>query len=153
MYEELAQNFQHAESKVNIAKLDADEHKDLARKYGVQGFPTLKWFDGKSKDPSDYSSGRDIDSLQSFITEKTGLKPRSNKPQSNVVMLKDSTFNDTVGGDEHVLVAFTAPWCGRKDQPPCPENAENSGSHPRAGFKPCLGLVGLAIIANLARFI
>lgn len=121
VYEELASNFQHAESKVNIAKLDADEHKDLARKYGVQGFPTLKWFDGKSKDPSDYSSGRDLDSLSNFITEKTGLKPRSNKPASQVRMLKDSTFNDTIGGDEHVLVAFTAPWCGRKDLPARPQ--------------------------------
>jgi len=49
IYEELAQNFQHAESKLNIAKLDADEHKELARKYGIQGFPTLKWFDGRAK--------------------------------------------------------------------------------------------------------
>ena len=116
VYEELAQNFQHAESKLNIAKLDADEHKELARKYGVQGFPTLKWFDGKSKDPKEYNQGRDLDSLSSFITEQTGIKPKSNKAPSHVHMLKDSTFNDAIGGEEHVLVAFTTPWCGRKDQ-------------------------------------
>ena len=123
VYEELALHFQHAESKVNIAKVDADEHKDLARRYGVQGFPTLKWFDGKSKEPTDYKQGRDIDSLSGFITEMTGIKPKVNKPPTNVRWLKDSTFNETIGGDQHVLVAFTAPWCGRKDQPPCPDNA------------------------------
>ena len=116
IYEELAQNFQHAENKLNIAKVDADEHKELGRKYGVQGFPTLKWFDGKSKEPQDYNMGRDLDSLSNFITEQTGIKPKSNKPPSHIRMLKDSTFNDTIGGEAHVLVAFTAPWCGRKDQ-------------------------------------
>lgn len=115
IYEELAQNFQHAESKLNIAKVDADEHKELARKYGVQGFPTLKWFDGKGNGPQDYNLGRDLESLSNFITEQTGIKPKSNKPPSHVRMLKDSTFNDTIGKEEHVLVAFTAPWCGRKD--------------------------------------
>jgi protein disulfide-isomerase A6 len=120
VYEELAQNFQHAESKLNIAKLDADEHKELARKYGVQGFPTLKWFDGKSKDPKEYNQGRDLDSLSGFITEQTGIKPKPNKAPSHVRMLKDSTFHDTIGGEEHILVAFTTPWCGRKDQSSCP---------------------------------
>ncbi len=116
IYEELAQNFQHAESKLNIAKLDADEHKELARKFGIQGFPTLKWFDGKNKEPQEYNLGRDLDSLTSFITEQTGIKPKTDKAPSHVRILKDSTFNNTIGGEEHVLVAFTAPWCGRKDQ-------------------------------------
>jgi protein disulfide-isomerase A6 len=114
IYEELAQGFQHAEKKLVIAKVDADEHKDLGRKFGVQGFPTLKWFDGKSKEPQDYNQGRDLESLTKFITEKTGIKPRSNKPASKVTMLNDKKFNETVGTDKNVLVAFTAPWCGRK---------------------------------------
>jgi protein disulfide-isomerase A6 len=94
--------------------VDADEHKDLGRKFGVQGFPTLKFFDGKSKEPIDYNSGRDLESLTKFITEQTGLKPRSSKPPSAVEMLNDSKFAKTIGSDKNVLVAFTAPWCGRK---------------------------------------
>ncbi|KAF2405050.1 disulfide isomerase [Trichodelitschia bisporula] len=113
IYEELAQKFQFAEDKVVIAKVDADEHKDLGRRFGVQGFPTLKWFDGKSKDPVDYKSGRDLDSLSAFISEKTGIKARTApKPPSNVVMLSDQSFKTLIGGDKNVLVAFTAPWCG-----------------------------------------
>jgi protein disulfide-isomerase A6 len=114
IYEDLAQAFQFSD-KVQIAKVDADAEKDLGHRFGVQGFPTLKFFDGKSKDPVDYNGGRDLDSLTAFITEKTGVRARkSQKPPSNVVMLTDESFGKTIGGDKDVLVAFTAPWCGRE---------------------------------------
>ena len=103
---------------MQIAKVDADNHKDLGRKFGVSGFPTLKWFDGKSDTPANYESGRDIDSLQGFITEKTGVKPKKKAvAPSQVEMLTDSTFGKTIGKDKDVLVAFTAPWCGRMPFP------------------------------------
>lgn len=115
VYEELAQAFAFAEDKITIAKVDADEHRDLGKKYGVQGFPTIKFFDGKSNKPEEYNGGRDLESLSAFITEKTGIKPRGpKKAPSKVQMLTDSSFKETVGGDKNVLVAFTAPWCGRK---------------------------------------
>ncbi|KAI9894317.1 MAG: hypothetical protein M1814_003073 [Vezdaea aestivalis] len=113
IYEQLGQNFAFAENKVSIAKVDADENRDLGKRFGVQGFPTLKWFDGKSDKPEEYSGGRDLESLQSFITEKTGLRPRVKKgPPSHVESLTDETFKKEIGGDKDVLVAFTAPWCG-----------------------------------------
>ncbi|CAH0053322.1 unnamed protein product [Clonostachys solani] len=112
-YEELAQNFGHALDKVQIAKVDADAEKSLGKRFGIQGFPTLKWFDGKSDKPEDYNSGRDLDSLSDFITEKTGVKPRKKAElPTSVEILNDSNFDKTVGGKQNVLVAFTAPWCG-----------------------------------------
>ena len=114
IFEELADTFHASGSKVNVAKIDADEHKDLGQRYGVKGFPTLKWFDGKSKDPEPYSSGRDLESLSAFITEKTGVKPKTPKAApTHVEMLTDSTFSEKIGGDQDVLLAITAPWCGR----------------------------------------
>ncbi|OIW29629.1 disulfide isomerase [Coniochaeta ligniaria NRRL 30616] len=113
VYDDLAQVFEFAKDKVQIAKVDADAEKSLGKRFGVQGFPTLKWFDGKSATPSDYSGGRDLESLSAFITEKTGVKPKKKSaPVSNVVMLSDATFAKEVGGDKNILVAFTAPWCG-----------------------------------------
>jgi len=113
IYEELAQSFQFASEKVSIGKVDADEHKSLGSKYGIQGFPTLKWFDGKGGDPETYSSGRDLESLQAFITEKTGVKPKKKGAiPSEVVMLDDKSFSEKIGKGQDVLVAFTAPWCG-----------------------------------------
>jgi len=115
VYEELAQHFVFAEEKVSIGKVDADEHKELGRRFGVQGFPTLKWFDGKSAKPVDYTGGRDLESLTKWVTEKTGLKPKSKRSTpSRVEVLNDKTFKQEIGGEKDVLVAFTAPWCGRK---------------------------------------
>jgi protein disulfide-isomerase A6 len=113
-YEELATTFQHAVDKVTVAKVDADNHKDLGKRFGVSGFPTIKWFDGKSDKPSDYEGGRDLESLQKWITDKTGIKAKvKGKLPSQVVMLDNKSFDEKVGKDQDVLVAFTAPWCGR----------------------------------------
>jgi len=113
VYEELASAFEFAKDKVTIAKVDADANKELGRRFGVQGFPTLKWFDGKSDTPSDYNSGRDLESLSAFVSEKTGLKQKKKAATpSNVEMLNDQTFKTEIGGDKDVIVAFTAPWCG-----------------------------------------
>ncbi|MCJ1372082.1 hypothetical protein MMC20_003303 [Loxospora ochrophaea] len=113
VYEELAGNFAFAGDKVQIAKVDADAEKDLGRRFGVQGFPTLKWFDGQSDKPEDYKGGRDLESLTSWITDKTGIKPKAKKAAPSAVeMLNDQTFAKEIGGEKDVLVAFTAPWCG-----------------------------------------
>jgi len=113
VYEELATVFQHAGDKVSVAKVDADNHKSLGKRFGVSGFPTLKWFDGKSDKPTDYTGGRDLESLSKFIQEKTSIKPKvKGKLPSQVVYLDDKTFKEKVGKDQDVLVAFTAPWCG-----------------------------------------
>lgn len=115
VWEELATTFQHASDKVTIAKVDADAEKDLGRKFGVQGFPTLKWFDGKSDKPQEYDGGRDLESLQKWVTDKTGIRPKvKGKLPSQVTFLDNSSFKEKVGKDQDVLVAFTAPWCGRK---------------------------------------
>ncbi|KAI1816737.1 disulfide isomerase [Poronia punctata] len=112
VYEELGQAYASSKD-VQIAKVDADAQKSLGKRFGIQGFPTLKWFDGKSDKPTDYNGGRDLDSLTKFISEKTGVKPKKSlQLPSQVEMLTDSTFKKTIGGDKHVLVAFTAPWCG-----------------------------------------
>ncbi|KAG6041227.1 Protein disulfide-isomerase erp38 [Claviceps citrina] len=113
IYEELAHAFEHAKDKVQIAKVDADAERALGKRFGVQGFPTLKFFDGKSDKPEDYGSGRDLETMTAFIIEKTGVRPKKKlEMPSEVVMLTDKTFAETIGGDKYVLVAFTAPWCG-----------------------------------------
>lgn len=112
IYEDLAKTFESSKD-VQIAKVDADAEKSLGKKYGVQGFPTLKWFDGKSDKPTDYNSGRDLESLTKFITEKTGIRPKKKlEMPSQVKMLNDKTFTELIGSDKNVFVAFTAPWCG-----------------------------------------
>ena len=115
VYEKLAQDFSFAKDKLTIAKVDADAEKSLGKRFGIQGFPTIKYFDGKSETPEDYNGGRDIESLTEFLTKKTGIKPKKKAAApSQVEMLTDKSFKEQIGGDKDVLVAFTAPWCGRK---------------------------------------
>jgi len=73
-YEKLANAFA-AEPNVVIAKVDADNHKSLGSRYGVTGFPTIKWFGKNNKDePLSYDQGRDLQSFVDFINDKTGTK-------------------------------------------------------------------------------
>ena len=65
-----------------------------------------------------YKSGRDLESLTAFVQGKTGVKTKVKKAApSDVEMLTDSTFKEKIGGEKDVLVAFTAPWCGRELRP------------------------------------
>jgi protein disulfide-isomerase A6 len=112
IYEELGKAFAHSD-KVHVSKVDADEHKALGKRFNVQGFPTLLWFNGKSDKPETYEGARQFDDLAAFITKKTGIRPKVQKETTHVEMLNDKTFYDAIGGHKDVFVAFTAPWCGR----------------------------------------
>ncbi|KAI6674554.1 hypothetical protein NL676_002460 [Syzygium grande] len=70
-YEKVAAAFK-SEEDVVIANLDADKYKDLGEKYGVSGFPTLKFFPKNNKDGEEYDGGRDLDDFVNFINEKCG---------------------------------------------------------------------------------
>ncbi|WWC61684.1 protein disulfide-isomerase domain [Kwoniella dejecticola CBS 10117] len=113
VYEQLADAF--PTDRVVIAKTDADGvGRDLGSKYGVTGFPTIKWFPKGSLDPVDYSSGRDLEALAGFVAEKSGVKSKIKPPPPPMaVQLDASNFDDiALNDDKNVLVAFTAPWCG-----------------------------------------
>lgn len=70
-YELLGNAFSHHDDVV-IAKVDADEHKSLGSKFGVTGFPTIKYFEKGSKSPEDYQGKRELDDMIEFVTAKTG---------------------------------------------------------------------------------
>lgn len=110
-YEEVADAFIHAKNNLVIAKVDADNHKSLGSKFGVKGFPTLKWFPKGSTSPEDYNAGRDLDSFKKFIQDRAGIAGKS--VPSSVVVLTDSNFNEQVFQEgKNTLVEFYAPWCG-----------------------------------------
>ena len=50
-----------------------DKNKDLCQKFGVQGYPTVKYFSG-STGPlgDDYNGGRSFDDLKAFADENLG---------------------------------------------------------------------------------
>ncbi|XP_073008625.1 protein disulfide isomerase-like 2-2 [Typha latifolia] len=79
IYEKLASVYRLDEGVV-IANLDADKYKDLAEKYGVSGYPTLKFFPKGNKAGEDYDGGRELDDFVKFINDKSGTS-RDSKGQ------------------------------------------------------------------------
>jgi protein disulfide-isomerase-like protein len=76
-YEKVANAFV-GDADVVIAKVDADAHKDLGGRYGVSGFPTLKWFGKDSKEnPEAYDGARDVQAFVDFINQKAGTKRKA----------------------------------------------------------------------------
>ncbi len=71
VYEEVGQVFS-GEDEVLVAKVDATAHPNLASRYGVSGYPTLKYFAPGSDAPEDYKSGRDKSAFVTFLNEKAG---------------------------------------------------------------------------------
>ncbi|RUS19467.1 thioredoxin-like protein, partial [Endogone sp. FLAS-F59071] len=118
IYEELADSYVYAKDQVIIAKVDADAHKDLGGKFGVTGFPTLKWFPkgvtaAEVDKVEDYKAGRDLDAFASFIKDKTGLRARVKVVKSDVTSLTTADFDKIVlDKNKDVLVEFYASWCG-----------------------------------------
>jgi len=59
-------------SNIALAKIDATEHGDLAKRFGVRGYPTLKWFKGDPEKALDYGGGRKEPEISTWVLKKTG---------------------------------------------------------------------------------
>jgi protein disulfide-isomerase A6 len=110
-YEQVAESFAKEKS-VLIANVDADQHKDLGSRFGVSGFPTLKFF-SPSGESENYEGGRTAEEIINFINSKAGTNIKVKKAPSYVVDLTTANFDSIVlDSSKDVLVEFFAPWCG-----------------------------------------
>ena len=58
---------------VLIADVDCTKEQDLCQKYGVQGYPTIKYFTGATAATGDsYQGGRDYDTLSKWAKDNLG---------------------------------------------------------------------------------
>jgi len=72
IWEKLATAFAN-ENGVVIASVDADKYKDIGGKYGVSGFPTIKFFPRTDKQtPEPYEGPRELNDFVAFINRKAG---------------------------------------------------------------------------------
>jgi len=69
-YEQAAEALAKNDPPFFLAKVDSTEQKKISEEFGIQGFPTLKWF--HNGEPTDYQGGRTGDAIVSWILKKTG---------------------------------------------------------------------------------
>ncbi|KAE9589484.1 hypothetical protein Lal_00000078 [Lupinus albus] len=109
-YEKVATAFK-LEEDVVIANLDADKYRDLAEKYGVSGFPTLKFFPKNNKAGEAYEGGRGLDDFVAFINDKSGTSRDGNghlTSKAGIVESLDALVKEFVAaGDAEKKAVFT----------------------------------------------
>ena len=100
-----------AGSEVALARLDAEANKRTAERFGIRGYPTLRYFHRGSTDGEEYIGGRTTDALVEFLNKRNGLQRAPREPPSLVPLLNQTSFDTLVGGDAAAFVMFYAPWC------------------------------------------
>ncbi|KAF8135066.1 thioredoxin-like protein [Boletus edulis] len=73
IYEEVAKDFTH-ESNCIVANIDADAalNKDIAGRYGVASYPTIKFFPRGAKEVETYEGARTEEAFVTFLNERCG---------------------------------------------------------------------------------
>jgi len=115
-YKKAAEHFEsmEVEGGLSLVAVDATEHKELATKFGVQGFPTLKWI--VNGEETDYTGGRTKDDIVSWITKKTGPPAEkvddeaafeAFKDKADVVVLGWFASEDSAAAKEFIAAAET----------------------------------------------
>merc|ERR1739838_1159002 len=82
-------------SEIKLASLDATIHKNAAEKFGVRGYPTLKFF--KSGEAKEYGGGRTHPDIVNWLKKKTGPPTRPCATEEEFAALKKDNAVAVVG--------------------------------------------------------
>lgn len=97
-YAKAAGQLKEAGSAIKLAKVDATVEPDVASKFQVQGYPTLKFF--RAGTPSEYGGGRTAPEIVSWLNKKTGPPATALASEADL-----TTF---IASNDVVLVGFFA---------------------------------------------
>lgn len=131
------------EGEVKFVAVDADAERSLGERFGVKGFPTLKYFPpGKKTDKNaqDYNGGRTADEM---VTGVRGLLEASGGPAGKLVQLTDKNVwsENCVGNNRICVVAFL------------PHILDESASKRKDRLEALTAAAGKVGKANLFRFL
>ncbi|XP_028395473.1 protein disulfide-isomerase 2-like [Dendronephthya gigantea] len=82
-------------SDIKLGKVDATVHTELATKFQVQGYPTIKFFKGGK--PIEYGGGRQSADIVSWLEKKTGPPAKSLESSEDVKKFIDDKEVAVVG--------------------------------------------------------
>jgi protein disulfide-isomerase A6 len=150
-----------SKGKINVAKVDGSEERELAKRFGIRGFPTIKLIrDGKLYD---FNLQRTVKDFTKFaevayaqvqakeipaapaapvpaeqIVGTAAVEAETGNAAKEVVILTEDNFDaETAAGDW--LVEFYAPWCGhcKRLAPIWDQLAEQADESLRVGKVDC----------------
>uniref|UniRef100_A0A336KFI3 CSON002835 protein n=1 Tax=Culicoides sonorensis TaxID=179676 RepID=A0A336KFI3_CULSO len=136
-YEKAAERMKNEKIPGVLAALDATKESQIGAKFGVKGYPTVKYFsNGEFKFDVNV---READKIVEFMKDpKEPPPPPPPEPAwedepSEVVHLNDENFKPFLKKKTHVLVMFYAPWCGhcKRTKPEFVKAAEKFVDDPR----------------------
>jgi thioredoxin domain-containing protein 5 len=108
-------------SEAVVSAVDCTVETDLCSAHGVKGYPTLKFFKKGDTEGIKYAKGRDLASMEKFISE--AVDPSLVVPEKEIEAcdvpaaekglheLKDCSFVPAIKSG-YSFVKFYAPWCG-----------------------------------------
>lgn len=139
-YEKAAVTMKNSKVPGILAALDATKESAIAQKYGVKGYPTVKYFvHGEFKFDVNV---READKIVAFMKDpkEPPPPPPPEKPwdeeESEVVHLDVENFKPFLKKKKHALVMFYAPWCGhcKRTKPEFTAAASKFSEDPRVAI-------------------
>ncbi|CAF1583844.1 unnamed protein product [Adineta steineri] len=93
--------------KVKLGVVDATVHQQLAQRYGVQGFPTIKFFQAGRKDgqAEDYDGGRTANDIVAWALDKA----QANIPEPEVLEITNQAVLDDSCADKPLCIISFLP--------------------------------------------
>ncbi|KAG0631153.1 hypothetical protein M758_1G231400 [Ceratodon purpureus] len=61
------------QGKMKLGQIDCEAHKDIAQRYGIKGFPTIKLFGSDKDSPMDYEGERSASAIESYAISQLEL--------------------------------------------------------------------------------
>ncbi|XP_047136249.1 protein disulfide-isomerase A4 [Hydra vulgaris] len=107
-YSKAAQKLKNNDPPVSLAKVDCTKETELANRFNIQGYPTIKLF--KDGEPSDYDGERDENGIVKYMRQHAD--PNYVPPKDFVIVLGKDNFTEITEKEAIMLVEFYAPWCG-----------------------------------------
>lgn len=100
------------EEGIRIAKVDATVQEEVAKRYDISGYPTIKLFK-KGEAVEDYRGARTAGAIVEYM--RMHGDPNYAPPPSAVLVLSTSNFTETINSKKLILVDFYITGCRHCD--------------------------------------